>query len=211
MKNKAAFLKYAIKNKMLGKLLIFLRLNTSEKPDMSKLLKKAYRNRLVTWIGKPCHFRLLYKISRDGCSAQTFHQQCDGQGPTVTVLYNTNNTIFGGYLSQSWDSNGSYINDLSAFLFRLQFNGASNPLKFAVSNAAKAGYGDSSYGPTFGSGHDIKTFNGTIYKSSGNYFTLNGYFSLGNSYNLNGQNNSTIGNDSLQVTDLEVYGVMGKF
>ena len=178
---------------------------------MSELLEKKYRDQLVTWIGKPCHFRLLYKISRDGCSAQTFHQKCDGQGPTVTVLYNTNNTIFGGYLSQSWNSSGVWINDPSAFLFRLQYNGSSNPLKFAVSQAVHAGYGHSNYGPTFGVGHSLHTFSGTINKS-GNYFPLNGYVhSIGNSYYLNGQNSSTITNDSLQVTDLEVYSVIGKF
>ena len=179
--------------------------------SMPELLQKEYKDQLVKWIGKPSHFRLLYKISRDGCSVQTFHQKCDGQGPTVTVLYNTNNTIYGGYLSQSWNSNSAYINDISAFLFRLQYNGSSNPLKFAVSNAANAGYGHSNYGPTFGGGHDIHTFSGTINKS-GNHFPLNGYvYGLGNAYDLNGQNSSTITNDSLQVTDLEVYKVLRKF
>ena len=176
---------------------------------MSELLEKKYRDQLVTWIGRPCHFRLLYKISRDGCSAQSFHQKCDGQGPTVTVLYNTNNTIFGGYLSQSWNSSGGYINDPSGFLFRLQYNGSSNPLKFPASNANYAGYGHSSYGPMFGSGHDINTFSGTINKS-GNYFPLNGYVSnIGATYNLNGQNSNSITNNNLQVTDLEVYKVEG--
>ena len=178
---------------------------------MPELLQKAYRDQLITWIDRPCHFRLLYKISRDGCSAQTFHQKCDGQGPTVTVLYNTNNTIYGGYLSQSWNSKGYYIKDASAFLFRLQFNGSSNPLKFAVSEAARAGYGNSNHGPTFGSGYDIKTFTAAI-KISGKFFPLNGNIrNIGKSYNLDGQNSSTITNDNLQVTDLEVYSVIGKF
>ena len=176
---------------------------------MSELLEKKYRDQLVTWIGKPCHFRLLYKISRDGCSAQTFHQKCDGQGPTVTVLYNTNNTIFGGYLSQSWHSRGAYINDPSAFLFRLQYNGSSNPLKFPVTNTTNAGYGGSSHGPLFGSGHDIYTFYGTINKS-GNYFPLNGNVNrMGTTYNLNGQNSNSVTNNNIQVTDLEVYKLEG--
>ncbi|XP_078340011.1 interferon-induced protein 44-like isoform X4 [Crassostrea virginica] len=174
---------------------------------MAELLDKKYRDQFITWIGRPCHLRLLYKISRDGCSATTFHQFCDGQGPTVTVLYNTNNTIFGGFLSQSWNSTGAYINDPSAFLFRLQYSGSSNPLKFPVTNTANAVLGQSNYGPTFGSGHDIRTFSGTINKS-GNYFPLNGTVSnIGTTYNLNGQSSSTITNDSLQVTDLEVYKV----
>ena len=176
---------------------------------MAEILDKKYKDQLVAWIGRPCHFRLLYKISRDGCSAPTFHQKCDGQGPTVTVLYNTNNTIYGGYLSQSWNSSGAYINDPSAFLFRLQYNGSSNPLKCPVNSTVYAGYGDSSYGPTFG-GYDIQTFSGTINKS-GNSFPLNGSVSsLGNSYNLNGQNSYSITNNSLQVTDFEVYNVEGE-
>ncbi|XP_022300546.2 interferon-induced protein 44-like [Crassostrea virginica] len=175
---------------------------------MPELLQKAYRDQLITWIDRPCHLRLLYKISTDGCSAQKFHQLCDGQGPTVTVLYNTNNTIFGGYLSQKWNSDGGHINDTNAFLFRLQYNGSSNPLKFPVSEAASAGYGNSNYGPTFGSGYDLQTFSAAIKKSE-KYFPLNGDFrKIGKSYNLNGQKSSTITNDNLQVTDLEVYRVI---
>ncbi|XP_065936873.1 interferon-induced protein 44 isoform X2 [Magallana gigas] len=175
---------------------------------MPDLLSKKYRDQLVTWIGRPCHFQLVYKISRDGCSAPTFHQKCDGQGATVTVLYNTNNTEYGGYLSQSWNSNCAYINDPNAFLFRLQYNGSSNPLKFPVTGTGNAGYGHSNYGPTFGGGHDIYTFSGTV-SPSGKAFSLNGgLINLGHSYNLNGQNVNTIANNSLQVTDLVVYKVI---
>lgn len=176
---------------------------------MPELLQKLYRDQLVTWIGKTCNFKLLYKISRDGCSPQTFHQQCDGKGATVTVFYNTNKTIYGGYLSQSWNSSGDYINDSNAFLFRLQYNGSSDPLKFPISNATYAGYGDGGYGPTFGSGHDIQAFSGEI-KCSGNMFSLNGELSTGDSYNLNGQTVQTFANKSLKVTDLEVYRVIGQ-
>lgn len=175
---------------------------------MPELLQKSYRDQLVTWMGKTCYFRLLYKISRDGCSPQTFHQQCDGQGATVTVFYNTNKTIYGGYLSQSWNSSGNYINDSKAFLFRLQYNGSSDPLKFPVSDASEAGYGNGGYGPTFGSGHDIQAFSGQI-NCLGNVFSLNGYLSPGNGYNLNGQTVKTIANNSLKVTDMEIYLVIG--
>ena len=179
---------------------------------MTELLDKKYRDQLVTWIGKPCNFHLLYKISRDGCSAQSFHQQCDGQGPTVTVLYNTKKTIFGGYLSQSWNSSGDCIEDPRAFLFRLQYNGSSNPLKFPVNDPTCAGYGHNDYGPTFGGRYnrDIQAFTKTV-TNLGNY-SLNGSInSLGTTYNLNGQDKNSITNNYLQVTDLEVYKVEGCF
>lgn len=175
---------------------------------MPELLNKKCRDQLGMWMGKTCHFRLLYKISRDGCSPTSFHQQCDGQGATVTILYNTNGTIYGGYLSQSWNSSSEYIDDQDAFLFRLQYNFSYDPLKFPVKDKSKAGYGGSVYGPTFGSGHDINTFSGTITKS-GNEFPLNGSINkIGESYNLNGQTVSTITNNSLKVTDMEVYQVI---
>lgn len=183
-------------------------LTSKNSQTMPELLRKPYRDQLVTWIGRPCHFQLLYKISIDGCSASTFHQKCDGQGATVTVLYNTNKTIFGGYLDQSWHSNAGFIYDSNAFLFRLQFNGSSDPLHFPVKNATYAGYGHSSQGPTFGSGHDFYAFSGTITKS-GKAFPLNGGFSLGSCYNLHGQDVNSITNNSLQVTDMEVYRVIG--
>ncbi|XP_034306965.2 interferon-induced protein 44 [Magallana gigas] len=175
---------------------------------MPELLNQKYRDQLVTWIGKACHFRLLYKISRDGCSPTSFHQQCDDKGATVTVLYNTNNTIFGGYLSQSWDSDSGYIDDSEAFLFRLQHNRSFDPLKFPVKDKSKAGYGSSLCGPIFGDGYDIHTFTGTVTRS-GNEFPLNGSVSsIGKSYNLNGQTVATITNSSLKVTDLEVYRIV---
>uniref|UniRef100_A0A8W8M251 TLDc domain-containing protein n=1 Tax=Magallana gigas TaxID=29159 RepID=A0A8W8M251_MAGGI len=139
---------------------------------MAALLNQ--QDQLISWIGRPCVFRLLYKISTDGCSATKFHQKCDGQGATVTVLYNTNNTIYVGYLSQNWNSDGGYINDPNAFLFRLQYNGSSNPFQFPVSDAKHAGYGNGSYGPTFGCGHDLSTFYGNI-APQGINFPLNGY------------------------------------
>ena len=143
---------------------------------MTELLDKRYRDQLVTWFGLPCNFQFLYKINTDGCSAETFQQKCDGQGPTV--LYNTNNTIFGGYLAHSWNSSDKCIEDSRFFLFRLQYNRTFNPLKFPVKNPNCAGYGKNDYGTTFGgeNNHDIQAFTNTVTKS--------GYHSLNVSINI---------------------------
>ncbi|XP_048743912.2 interferon-induced protein 44-like [Ostrea edulis] len=174
---------------------------------MPELLPEKLRDQLATWIGKTCHFRLLYKISRHKCSAETFHKKCDGQGPTVTVLYNTNNTIYGGYLSKSWNSNGSYISDSNAFLFRLQYNGSFNPVKADVNDSkyANAAYGQRNYGPTFGGNYDLHSFSGTISKTR-HEFALNGSLNMsGGYYNYIHQDTSSMTNNNLNVTNLEVY------
>lgn len=178
---------------------------------MAELLNQQHKDQVVRWIGRDCNFQLLYKISRDGCTPTKFHQRCDDQGATITILYNTNNTIFGGYLSQSWNSNGGYIYDPVAFLFRLQFNGLFDPARFPCRDAKHAGYGNGGYGPTFGCGYDLSTFYGNI-ASQGNIFPLNGYVDrIGRCFILHEHDFNSIANNNVDVTDLEVYKVIGRY
>jgi hypothetical protein len=98
---------------------------------------------------------LLYRGTRDGLSASTFHEKYDGKDNTITIIKNNLNYIFGGFTSSRWSNNGGYIPDPNAFIFTLRSNATTynNKLKInTVSNAIRA---VSSYGPTFGSGMDI--------------------------------------------------------
>lgn len=116
----------------------------------TELLTSDNRAQLSSWIGQKCHFELLYKITRDGCCPKKFHQLCDGKGPTVTILYNTDNTTYGGFLSQSWESSGGCIKDPRAFLFTLSYNGVRKPRRFPVTKPNQAAYAHNNLGPTFG-------------------------------------------------------------
>ena len=93
---------------------------------------------------------LLYKLTRDGDSASTFHSQCDDQGNTLSLIRNTKGFRCGGFTTQSWCSSGSYINDDNAFLFSLDYKEC-----YFNYDGVNAIYDYSSYGPTFGSGHDL--------------------------------------------------------
>ena len=42
-----------------------------------------------------------WRASVDGWATSTFHSQCDGKGPTVTII-RVGRYIFGGYTSKSW-------------------------------------------------------------------------------------------------------------
>ena len=68
-------------------------------------------------------FELLWKGSRDGFGASTFHTKCDGKGATLTVVKSEHDKVFGGYTSESWgfDSSGSgqYKHDPTAFIYSL--------------------------------------------------------------------------------------------
>jgi hypothetical protein len=149
----------------------------------------------------------LYKISRDGCNAATFHTNCNNKGATVTVLYNSNGSVYGGYTSISWRSAGAYGTDNKAFLFRLYQNGTFKPVQFPAAGGTNAIYDVASNGPMFGA-HDLNAFSGTV-AHDGTCFPLNGGTSFGTSYTMKGENANTICNGNLKVTDLEVYLVEG--
>ena len=45
---------------------------------------------------------LCWRASLHGWAAKTFHSLCDNKGPTVTIVKDTKNSIFGGYTSIPW-------------------------------------------------------------------------------------------------------------
>jgi len=173
-------------------------------------------DQLETWIGTgPKQFTLLYSATRDGCDATTFHQKCDNQGPTVTVLYNPHDSVYGGYTGQSWNGGVGWINDPTALLYQLKFSGNDQRTKFPVVSSSHAIYCNNNYGPTFGAGHNLHTFFSTINVSSGVY-ALNGYVRFNDSFYLMSnvspkvKSPDDINNGTMNVTELEVYKVTGK-
>jgi len=174
-------------------------------------------DQLEQWIGTgPKTFTLLYCATRDGCAADAFHKNCDSQGATVTVLYNPDGSVYGGYTGQAWNGalNG-YVTDASAFLYQLKFSGFLQCTKFPIINGNNAQYSNATYGPTFGNGHELNTFQGTINPSAGVY-ALNGGVKLINTLyqisnmSANVKSWNDINNGNMRVTDIEVYKVASK-
>ena len=64
-------------------------------------------------------FKLLYRATRDGFAASSFHAKCDQQPNTLTVIKTTNGFIFGGYTAVAWDSTSRHKIDPNAFIFSL--------------------------------------------------------------------------------------------
>ena len=124
---------------------------------------------------------LLYRASRDGFTAQAFHSKCDGKGPTVTIIKNNFNDVFGGFTNANWNSSGSHITDAKAFIFSLRRNGETKIEKFMVRNAEYALYGHRSYGPSFGANNDIKICNGSN-SNYGSYCYFGQNFNVPNGY-----------------------------
>ena len=61
---------------------------------------EEYLQKLKEWTGNK-KMELIYRGTRDGSDANTFHNKCNGQGPTIILCKNEKNNIFGAYTSIS--------------------------------------------------------------------------------------------------------------
>lgn len=170
--------------------------------------KKEDRSQMTKWIGGMKKYTLLYKASGDGCTSTAFHNACNNKGPTVTILYNHDNFIYGGYTSVSWRSIGNFQTDTKSFLFKLYQNDTWSPVKMPIANYRNSIYDHADFGPTFGD-RDLQTFSGKV-NFDGTIFNLNGKTNFGSSYTVNDENYKSIANGNLGVKDIEVYLVEGE-
>lgn len=93
---------------------------------------------------------LLYKGTRDGDSANTFHQKCDGIPNQLVVVQTKKGQRFGGYTSHGFDSTSNGIKDSDAFLFSLDKMETYDAIKGKETITC-----ESNYGPCFGWSSDL--------------------------------------------------------
>ena len=101
-------------------------------------------------------FKLVYRATRDGDSAEDFHKKCDKIGPNITLVLTINNIRFGGFTKNNWehlkeDINekdpeiGSGKDDIDAFCFSIDLNKIYNNIE--LDNGVV--FCCNKYGPTF--------------------------------------------------------------
>jgi len=170
----------------------------------SKLLESEQKKKLAEWLGKKLVTSLLYSASRDGFSAAAFHLKCDNKGPTLVVIKSTNGYLFGGYSASSWDSVSGYRGNSNNFLFTMTNTHSIPPTKYnAKPNDNNSIFCHSTYGPTFGSGHDVYICNNS--NVSGN--NCSSYFP-GSYQDSTGRGQATFtGAFNFQTNEIEVFSI----
>jgi hypothetical protein len=98
-------------------------------------------------------FNLLWRGSRDGFRAQSFHSPCHGYKSTLTVILDTHGNIFGGFTPVKWVSNSFDMTapSLNSFLFTLKNPHNVPPRRFALKAKAndQSIWRNSNCGPHF--------------------------------------------------------------
>lgn len=177
--------------------------------EESNILSRAQRHTLIDWLkgsltSASHNYVLIYRASRDGWAAYNFHQCCDFKGPTVTVA-RCGNYIFGGYTEAQWESllTAEHKRDPNAFLFSLSNPSGLNSTKMSLlpEKMDQAIYCSINYGPTFGTGHDLRIAN--------NPNTMNSCSArLSNCYQIPAGQKATsffTGGETFHLTELEVF------
>jgi hypothetical protein len=170
--------------------------NIKQQTTIPNIIQTA--NRFM--INKIIKSKLLYKATTNGWDASIFHKLCDNKGPTITIATLQDGRYIGAYSPISWGKvNGQYINSRSSFLFdndnkytTLESNWG--PYNYAI-------YQLSSYGPTFGGGHDFLS----LPSWNAMNLTNNAWTYLNNGKGPLGVNKGSSNN--YQLKNLEVYSI----
>eukprot|EP00043_Microstomoeca_roanoka_P014155 m.139429 g.139429 ORF g.139429 m.139429 type:complete len:602 (-) comp15945_c0_seq5:429-2234(-) len=97
---------------------------------------------------------LCYRGSTHGWSSTSFHTNCNGRQPIVVMARGTNNYIAGAYSETAFTtSSRGYQPGYSNFLFAMG-TGSTFTKALCTNYPTSAIYDSTSYGPTFGNGHD---------------------------------------------------------
>ncbi|NUM37227.1 MAG: PEP-CTERM sorting domain-containing protein [Candidatus Brocadiae bacterium] len=122
----------------------------------SALLTTSYANQLESWLGEGNITITNIYTKQAGHTSANFHSAADGQGRTFSIIEVLGgvNQIIGGYNPRSWDSSSGYVTAYNTNAFVFNFNtGSVRYHTYTVQPYESYNY--SSYGPTFGNGHDI--------------------------------------------------------
>ena len=176
----------------------------------SKILYSEQYGLVKNWLEPKYRSRqpkLLYRGERDGRNENSFHQKCDGKGPTLTLLkiHSQGNPsevfIVGGFVEQSWHSSNSYVNSSDSFLFSI-----TNRVKCPIlaNNTSHAFSGTQEYGPVFGQ-NDLHVLPGfsTVSLREHSYADSS---KLTNKVNAS-KNNEKMSKTTFQLVEIEVFSL----
>ena len=174
----------------------------------SKIIKKNEELNLISdrirnteiLKNKKIKYKLLYRGTRDGMNASSFHQKCNSIPNTISIIQTTKGNKFGGYTEKTWEnhSNGIWIKDDKSFVFSIDYMKIYNHV-----NGTHAIYRSNNNGPTFDSCIYLrkdfsKNENETSGKNSANYH----YSGFNRDYELND------GEVDFSVAEIEVFQII---
>ncbi|XP_045496052.1 BTB/POZ domain-containing protein 19 [Colias croceus] len=138
--------------------------------------KSAFQSVINSWCGTPKQsWRLVFRASTHGFSAQAFHSHCDGISPVLLLVQLSRGEIIGGWCESGWSAGGSggaggYVSAERGLLFAL----TEPPALYTLSKKAFALCYHPDCGPIFGAGADLLISN-NCNSNTDSYSNLHSY------------------------------------
>ena len=180
-------------------------------PDEQSSFMDLLFNRLKQQKGneniKSISTKLLYRASENDNQCYKFHEICDDKGPTISIISNDFNHVFGGYASQSWRLDPTKTHDISdpnVFLYSIRPNMKCVEFKKDAHDTAKTISGWKGYGPTYGEAWDISIFMDLFGEMKGRCTSGSFEFSAAE---MTGATHEQYGYYDFLVADFEVFAV----
>ena len=150
---------------------------------------------------------LLYRGTKDGMTAQNFHDKCDNKGKIICLFLNDKDNIFGGYSSIPWANNGGDKTSNDCFLFTLTNIYNTEPTKFKYIKRRSVYHG-ANHGPVFGGASDLyfggNSGNFNLQNSNGSGFPYSYEDTLGKGRTIfTGDFNNN--NEYIKIKEIEVF------
>ena len=141
-----------------------------------------------------CRYKLLYKGSRDGDTANDFHSRCDDAEKTLVIVEDNYGNRFGGFTTQDWGGQYLQKKDDDAFIFSVDKNKIYEVIPDQNAIGCYPNFGPVFFGCQIRIYDNFLTKGGTTYKKGLNYRTTEDF-------------ELTNGNQNFGVRDIEVYEI----
>ncbi|XP_063827740.1 uncharacterized protein LOC135077093 [Ostrinia nubilalis] len=135
--------------------------------------KSAFQAVINNWCGTPKQsWRLVFRASTHGFSAQAFHSHCDNIAPVLLLVQLSRGEVIGGFCCAGWAGGGAggYVPAERACLFALH----DPPQRYALNKKPFALCYHPDCGPIFGAGADLLISN-NCNANSESYSNLHSY------------------------------------
>ncbi|PKY46736.1 hypothetical protein RhiirA4_461689 [Rhizophagus irregularis] len=136
------------------------RMTTKKNNIDSKIITTQHAELISKWIDRlkitdeietAYKFQLLFRGSRDGFTAKKFHEICDNQSNTITIVKVKDSTeILGGYNPIEWNSDCCYRATKDSFIFSFRnSDDIESYILSRVKDEQRAIYNSNDFGPSF--------------------------------------------------------------
>ena len=151
-------------------------------------------------LNKNIKYQLIYRGSRDGMNASSFHQKSNGISPTISIIKTTNGCKFGGYTEKTWENNsgGKWIKDDKSFVFSLNYMKIYNHIQGTDAILHNTGFGPSFKYCIYSNNNFNENSNFTNNKNNCNNY----YSGFERDYEL------TNGDQFFSIKEIEVFKVL---